>query len=252
MAKAVYAGILAVLIAAAVSAGAEPWKSKPYTQWDEKDVMAVLEASPWAKANVPLTGTLNPIAPVTTGVDQDPSVGANGLSSTHVNPASASAPPQLGGGAPQGPATPSPRYSVFWASSRTIREASARRAVLKGLATPQAAAKLAAAEPDSYQILVNSPDMSIFEKRGEDAFKNAAFIELKKEKKKINPASVVFQRTSGKVVGVIFEFPKTDASGAALIPAGEKEVDFNLRVGDGSLRTAFDLKQMADMQGQDL
>ena len=34
--------VLTILLAAAVYAGGDPWKTKPYTQWDEKDVAAVL------------------------------------------------------------------------------------------------------------------------------------------------------------------------------------------------------------------
>lgn len=244
------AGFLAVLIATALYSGIEPWKSKPYTQWDEKDVAVVLETSPWAKVNILFAGPT--AVPLPAGVDNTVANSPTGVSSSHVNPASATAPPQLDGGSPENATAPSRRYNVFWASSRTIRAASARRAVLKGLATPQAAAKLAEAAPDSYQILVNSPDMSVFEKRGDEALKSATFLELKKGKKKISPAGVIFQKSSGKVVGVIFSFSKTDATGAASIPADEKEVEFIVRTADTQLRATFNLKQMSDMQGQDL
>ena len=251
MQKLMCAGFLAIFVVVAVYAGGEPWKSKPYTQWDQKDVTAVLESSPWAKTNVAVSGTaVN--TPLTAGADNTPPAGATGVSSTHVNPASASAPPQLQGGAPEASGGSSQRYSLFWASSRTIREASARRAVLNGAATPEAAAKLAEATPDSYQILINSGDLAVLEKRGVTALRDAAFIQLKKEKKKISPSSVVFQKSSGKVVGVIFSFPKADASGGTSIPVEEKEVEFSVQVGDGQLRAAFNLKQMNDMQGQDL
>jgi len=250
MRKPICAGFLAILIAAALCAGIEPWKSKPYTQWDEKDVAAVLESSPWAKANVLFAGPS--AVPLATGVDNTAANSPTGGAASHVNPASATAPPQLEGASPENATAPSRRYSVFWASSRTIRAASARRAVLKGIATPQAAAKLAEAAPDSYQILINSQDMSIFEKRGEEALKSATFLELRKGKKKISPAGVVFQKSSGKVVGVIFSFSKTDVAGAASIPADEKEVEFIVRLADSQLRTTFNLKQMSDMQGQDL
>ena len=38
----------AILLAMAVYASGDVWKTKPYTQWDEKDVAAVLQSSPWA------------------------------------------------------------------------------------------------------------------------------------------------------------------------------------------------------------
>src|ERR1700751_1695907 len=36
-------------IAALALAASDPWKSKSYQQWDEKDVKKVLDDSPWAK-----------------------------------------------------------------------------------------------------------------------------------------------------------------------------------------------------------
>jgi hypothetical protein len=251
MLKTICATLLLVLLATAILAGGEPWKTKPYTQWDEKDVAAVLQTSPWAKVNLPSPDALKTSNPV---ADNSASTGAQGSMPGHSNPATATVPTQLGGaesGSP-GPDAGAKTYSIFWWSSRTIREAFARRAVLKGGMTQQNADKIVAASPESYQILVNSPGVSVFEDRGEDALKDAAFIELKKEKKKISPTSVVFQRSSGKVVGVLFNFPKKDAGGEASIPADEKQIDFNLRINDAWLRTGFNLKQMTDMQGQDL
>jgi len=95
--------------------------------------------------------------------------------------------------------------------------------------------------------------MDIFQQRGEQAFKDAAFIEMKKEKKKLSPTNVEFQKTSdGKVLAAIFTFPKKDGSGESTITPDEKEIDFNLRIGDAWVRTNFSLKQMVDSQGEDL
>src|SRR5271168_2711074 len=30
-------------------AGGDPWKSKPYRQWDSKDILRIVNDSPWAK-----------------------------------------------------------------------------------------------------------------------------------------------------------------------------------------------------------
>src|SRR5277367_3723710 len=43
-------GSVALLLAALVWAGDDPWKAKPYLQWDAKDVRKVLDASPWARS----------------------------------------------------------------------------------------------------------------------------------------------------------------------------------------------------------
>jgi hypothetical protein len=249
MRKKICANLLVLLIAAALYAGGDPWKTKPYTQWDEKDVAEVLQSSPWVKVDLSGPGALQTSSPIP---DSGPAVGGGGGMPNRPNPSTPNTPTQIGG-SQGGPLDSAPAtYSVFWWSSRTIREAFARRAVLKGSMTQENADKIVASNPDSYQILVNTANMTSYEAGGEDAFKDAALIELKKEKKKISAASVAFQKASGKVVGVIFSFPKKDANGEALIPPDEKQIEFSFRVSGGWLRTSFNLKQMTDMQGQDL
>ena len=229
--------VLTILLAAAAYAGGDPWKTKPYTQWDEKDVAAVLQSSPWVKLNVSLPGALS-------AADATPD------SNRTASPSPTA--PQLGAGDNATPGTAAKTYNIFWYSARTIREAVARRAVLKGTMTADNAAKIVATDPDTYQVVVSSSDMSFFEGRAEDEFKDAAFLELKKDKKKINPTNVAFQRSSGKVVGVLFSFPKKDAEGQPSIPADEKELGFSTKISGAWLRASFNLKQMADTQGQDL
>jgi len=238
----------AILLAMAVYASGDVWKTKPYTQWDEKDVAAVLQSSPWVKLNVSLPGTLGEAAP-----DYNPGVSGPGSMPNRMgSPSSAPPTPQVGAGDNPAPQASGKTYNLFWYSSRTIREAFARRAVLKGTMTADNAGKMVAGNPESYEVLVNAADMSAFEGRAEDTFKDEAFLELKKEKKKINLTNVVFQRSSGKVVGVLFNFPKKDAEGQPSISADEKEVGFNMRVSGAWLRASFNLKQMADSQGPDL
>lgn len=241
-------GTLAILAMAAIVWAGDVWKSKPYQQWDEKDVMAVLQTSPWAKVNVTASGSWHPAdtTPITGG-----SVGyaGGGNDTSHNNGAM---PSQAGGSEKAANAGPSV-YNIYWWSSRTIREASFRRQVLKGSTTQDAADNALKTAPDSYQILVAGQNMTIFKTRGEDAFKNTAFIQLKKTKKKFSPSKVEFQETpDGKVVGAIFSFPKKDASGEPSIDSDEKEIDFNLQVGDAWIRTLFIPKQMVDSQGEDL
>jgi hypothetical protein len=244
-------GIFAIAaIAAAVWAGGEPWKSKPYTQWDQKDVMAVLQTSPWAKVNLPLSGAWHP--PDTQASDTS-NIGVAG-SKNDSNRVGGAETNQLGGTEKQVAAEAAAQsYNVFWWSARTIREASARRAVLTGKVTEDAAAKMVATTVDSYEILVNSPTMAIFQQRGEQAFMNTAFIQLHKSKQKLNPSKVEFQKDStGKVVGAVFMFAKTTANGEPTISSDEKEIDFNLQIAGSWLRTYFSPKQMVDSQGEDL
>ncbi len=54
-----------------------------------------------------------------------------------------------------------------WCSSRTIRAASFRDAVLKGKMTQADAEKSVAQPMDEYEILVRATNMYIFQQRGE-------------------------------------------------------------------------------------
>jgi hypothetical protein len=245
----ILAGASTILLTATlVVASGDVWKSKPYQQWDEKDVVAVLQTSPWAKVNVTTSGAWRPsdTTPITGG-----SVGYGGSANdtSHTNGAMAN---QAGGTEKEASAGPSV-YNIYWWSSRTIREATLRRQVLKGSTTQDAADNAMKAVPDSYQILVAGQNMAIFQQRGEDAFKNTAFIQLKNSKKRLAPSKVEFQKTAdGKVIDAIFSFAKKDASGEPTIDPGEKEIDFNLQVADSWVRVNFTPKQMADSQGEDL
>ena len=42
-------GVAFLILAALVWASNEPWKEKPYQQWDKADLELVLNNSPWAK-----------------------------------------------------------------------------------------------------------------------------------------------------------------------------------------------------------
>jgi hypothetical protein len=101
-------------------------------------------------------------------------------------------------------------------------------------------------------VLVNSPDMSAFEGRSEDSFSEAASLEMKKEKKRVAASKVSFQRSAGKIVGVVFSFAKQTPEGQPLVGADEKEAEFTLKVNGALLQADFNLKQMSDKQGQDL
>jgi len=240
------------VIAAIAWAGGDPWKTKPYTQWDQKDVMAVLQTSPWAKVNLPISGAWHPSD---TAASDTSNIGVSGSKTDSSKMAAGPGTVEPGAGTEKQLAAQAAAqsYNVFWWSARTIREASARRAVLSGKVTEDQAAKMVATPVDSYEILVNSPNMAIFQQRGEQAFMNTAFLQLHKSKQKLSPSKVEFQKDSaGKVVGAVFMFPKTTSNGEATISPDEKEVDFNVQIADSWLRTYFSPKQMVDSQGVDL
>ena len=251
MNKKLLAGVSLLAIATGVWAGGDPWKSKPFSQWDEKDVMTVLQNSPWSKVGIMPQGAWHPEG---TSAADTSNLSMAGTKSDTSNRSAGANSNQMGGTAKEmeAQATREP-YNIFWWSSRTIREASARRAVLKGTTTQEEADKMVSARVDSYQILVTGQNMSIFTARGEEAFMKVAYLQTHKKKEKLTPTKVEFQKSAeGNVVGAVFSFPKTGADGEPTIAPEEKQVDFELEIGGAWLRTYFNLKQMADRQGEDL
>ena len=221
-------------------AGNDPWKSKPFQQWTQKDVQQILQESPWAKYDIQPSGAWRPLGQ--SGTD-----GAGAYSTRSSSVAD-------GGAEKTKDAMSGYRaYSAYWWSSRTIRAASCREAVLQGAMSEAEAEKLVAQVPDEYEVRVRGSNMSIFQERGQKAFEDAAWLELKKAKTKLMPSHVTFERDpSENVVSATFYFPKKDKSGNPTIIPEEKEIDFFLKIADAKLVTYFEPKKMVDTQGQDL
>src|SRR4029077_53245 len=242
--------MLAVLaLVMAVWAGGDPWK-KPFGEWTEKDVALIQQNSPWAKI-LQAQGAWRP-----DGVTQASSSGGIPGSASDTSKNSAGATPDTQGGLEKNAAAAAAQatYSVWWWSSRVIRAASFRDAVLKGKMTQSDAEKSVAQPMDEYEVLVRATNMYIFQQRGEKAFENAAYLQIKKAKTKISPSHVAFLKgpDGQSVTGAVFYFPKKSANGEPTIGPDEKEVDFYLQVGDAKLLTYFETKKMVDSQGEDL
>lgn len=231
-------------------AGDDPWKAKPYAQWNEQDVTEVLQASPWAKV-VQASGAWHPFD--SRAVDNS-TLGIVPGGSTDGSKVSEG--PQNGApGGAQNATNPGPQaYSILWWSSRTVRAASVRRAVLKGTMKEEDAEKTVVNTPAEYMVLVQAANMTIFQKRGEAAFEKAGYIQTKRNKQKIMPSHVIFLKASDgqTVTAAVFHFPKKDANGQPTISPDEKEIDFYVQVGDAKLLTYFDPRKMVDSQGEDL
>ncbi|MGB8801625.1 MAG: hypothetical protein WCC97_13140 [Candidatus Acidiferrales bacterium] len=242
----------AILAAAAIAfAGGDVWKAKSMDQWTDKDINEILATSPWAKAGVvPQGASTRP-----DGMTQ--ATGSTGIAGSKSDTAhiSAGADPQQNGASEKqdSAAANEATYSIFWWSSRTIRAASMRRAVLKGTMTEADAEKTVSNVPPEYMILVQGTNMQIFQHRGEQAFEKAAYLQLKKTKQKIYPTKVDFLKSAdGNVNGVIFYFSKKGSGGDPTIAPEEKEIDFYLQMGGAKLYTYFDPRKMVDSKGEDL
>lgn len=243
-----------IFVAGALAAANDPWKSKSYKDWTEKDVEKILTESPWVRSanssynGVPssVDGSAQSDSPSNSGPDGSPDNGG-GLKT---GGSSAQNPPQ--GGSQQGAAQNSPRFLIFWESSRTIREALARRQVLQGKMTETDAEKYLAQPQDDYQLVLQSDNMGVFQKFDERFTQENSILKLKKSKDKLLPTRVEFQKSSdGSLEAVVFSFSKKLPSGAPLILADEKSIEFTCKLGGVSLDASFDPQKMADQTGPD-
>src|SRR6202167_3209566 len=227
-------GSIAVLLAAIAWAGDDPWKAKPYQQWDAKDVRKVLDASPWARnvqVAAPWIGTGDAGDTASGGVASQPSPPAMRSAQTPQPGASGA------GDIAPGTQTATVTFVVRWASSRTIREALLRNAVLAGQIQEDAAA-----------------DMKPFQSVDDKILEHSAFLVDRKTKQKAAPTGVkILNSEDGKKVeSVAFFFPKKSDSGVATIAADEKNVDFLCVVTNVKIEASFDISKMLDTLGRDL
>lgn len=255
-------GILAVGTAALAS---DAWKDKPYQSWDQKDIQEILNNSPWGRQDVVSApaggGSLdapNPTAPTNSRTSGGVVLAKPGEdvpdTSTGGAHGSAAAPGSAGGDAGNAPRGGGQIYVARWVSSRTVREAMARVGELNGHPAPDAAQKIAEL-PQTYQLLIISTNLSDFQQAGEGVLKDSIYLETKKNHEKIVPSKVTLATTGPndpQVRGVIIDFPRTNASGAAAISPDEKEVDLIAVAGKTKLKFHFEITKMTDKQGADL
>lgn len=250
-----------IALAVAVWASGDPWKDKPYQQWDAKDLQKIFQDSPWShlvRVDAPWLGSGG-------------GTGGNDASSTPVSSGGAAAGRTMGagggggggganmggggdygGGVGGGPSQAS--FLVRWISSRTFREAMIRDRVIRGQMTDAEAQAELAKPVEGYELVVTGPDMTPFENMDENSLKTAATLTLKHSKTKLTPTAARIQKTAdgSKVAGVIFIFPAKSENGEASIPTDEKSAEFACVSGKFNLKWNFELPKMADSQGRDL
>ncbi|MFY9532304.1 MAG: hypothetical protein WBC04_22410 [Candidatus Acidiferrales bacterium] len=245
----------ALTFAAFLWAAGDPWREKPYQQWDQKDITRILTDSPWSKV-------VRVDAPWRTSGQRDDDEGESdegpqapsggGMSRGGYGAGGGSQPP--GGASGGGPSVPQAAFVVRWASSQTIREAVYRDAVLKGQMKQEDVDKALLQPVGDYDVLVVGKDMSQFAKSDENALKGQAYLSTKKTKQKISPGRVQIQKSQDgmNIVALIFSFPKKTSNGENDIAPDEKGVEFVLAAGQVKLKAGFDPSKMANQQGRDL
>jgi hypothetical protein len=247
--KAIFCSAAVLVAASLLWAANDPWKSKPYQQWDDRDIRRIFNDSPWAKvvqitfsSSSPDLGGM-PSSSNANSMPQNRSMGGGQYSqpSPDVQPQQSSQ-------------AASTAYVVRWVSSRTIREAAVRSAVLKGQLKSDDAAKNLAQPVDTYQVLVAGPNMKPFLAVDENTLKNSTFLELKRTKEKLAPNSVKIERAAdgATIESVVFSFSKKSANGEPTIPPNEKGTEFSTSAGGTRINASFDFSKMEDARGLDL
>jgi len=242
---AIVAAFLVTAVCALAWAGGDPWKTKPFEQWNENDIRQILHDSPWAKVEyVPVEwkaggggkSEMGRAPEGTVSAAQGPAGGATNVG-------------QQAMGTPAGQAA----FYLRWNSSRTTREALVRDGVLSGQIKQDEVAKYLSAPIANYEVVVVGPDMSPFGSISEDDLKAKSYLRGKQSKVKVNATSVQISRSADgrQVAAVMFSFPRKTADGKDVAAPDEKGLQFSCNIKDLDLSTTFDPRKMADSKGPD-
>ena len=209
-----------------------PWMVKQPADWSRSDVHQILYDSPWVKH---FTKTRRDIE------FDVPDVGPSGmeLRGYHAKESKEDG-------------SETTDFYVRWVSSRTLRQAFARRMAL--LKQPGAGGSGVEAPPamDDFEIAIAGRDMSAFE-RVRDATLKAKCYLMPSSRSKIRPIRVEFLRSGDRIIrGVVFHFPRRTASGEPLISSHDMKVWFFESGAEIEISVAFDPQNMLDDKGLDL
>lgn len=267
--------VLGVVLPVAALAADDAWKSKPYQQWDTKDVQKVLTDSPWSRVvrmeakwrtgsgGVPVDRDAT--SPGNYGAQAGSGSGSGNVGGQSSGGMGAGAPASANSGSiAQNAAvlnaakTPETTFMVRWFSALTVREALARAQVLSGGMSEADADKVLGDQPAEYTITVAGPDMTPFLKAEEKDVAASSYLMAKKQGAKIPASHVVIQRKSGAkaddphaVDVVVFYFAKKTASGEPALANPDKGAEFACVAGGVTIKTSFDLGKMHGASGPD-
>jgi hypothetical protein len=237
---------VASLLVISAAAATDPWISKDFKDWDAQDVQRILTNSPWSH---PFQSGMTGAAPPTstpTGPEPTPGYVPQGVKIP------GSGPPDLGASSPK-PYVLILNLTVSWLSSRTVREATARKRELNGISIEEARKDLSK-EYDTFEVVVFGPDLTSFAKEGAEGLKRNSYLMPKKSKEKVIPSNVILQMGSDgfRPIAILFEFSRKTTTGEPTIGVKETGADFVTQVGKTRVKISFDISKMVDKKGTDL
>lgn len=230
--------VLAAAFLAVVSMvlAGKAWEKKPYTKWSKDDAFRVITDSPWGQRIVfqELATPTNAGPPVAQPSEGSHSAGASTI--------------QRPSGGVQLRNRPSSVYTVSFLSSRVLRMAFARLAMLNGALDEQKAQQFVESDPFPGKIAVTvavpgNQKESIFMELTTGDLQETTYLEFKKSKKKVYLENFLKPGEAGNDQAVFF-FPR-EVDGVEVANLSEGEVKFVTRLGpDIALEQRFKLKKM--------
>lgn len=234
--------LLALLLAGGLSAD-EPWKTKPSKDWGEREVNQILNNSPWARTiSAPATW-------LRTG-QQGPEVGTKiTILGKRTENDDLQTPPPVHDKLYNQYA----RFLLRWESSRTVRVASARKAMLGGQMRPGEPALEPADMAGEFELVLFNAPMAPFSIADEVGLKAETCLLVVGTERKVYPKEVrIRRRDDGQIMEVHFFFPKTNVRGEPVFLGKESAIEFQCYVAGAFLRARFEPRRMRDSQGLDL
>ncbi|HEV2615448.1 MAG TPA: hypothetical protein VGU63_02435 [Candidatus Acidoferrales bacterium] len=114
------------------------------------------------------------------------------------------------------------------------------------------AAQYLNAPMNDYEVAVLGPDMTPFGGVSEDDFKAKAYLRGKQSRVQVNPTKVEMVRSpDGRVMVVVFTFPRKTADGKDVVAPQEKGLQFACKLKNLDLGATFDPRKMTDQKGPD-
>ena len=218
------------------------WNTKPYTEWNEKEVETLLKRSPWSKSVVIGTSTMGGREAASVGARGGGGFPRGGAIGTEDQEAGGGGGGRRGGGEAAPPMRPVEVLVTWYA--QPVRQAMARSIALRN----------AESRKEEIDRLLNYPEMPYFnilvigwrgETRGDGGegvrkLKEETFLE-RKNKQKINLADIILPKGRGQPLVLLF--PK-EVDGKPSVTLEDKEVTLRTRVGQSKIRVKFKLADM--------
>ncbi len=221
--KVLTASALAVLLCLLTVYAKDYWLAKPFTQWSEPEVTAMLTDSPWARP-VAIQGSYGGAA--TPRISEPGTLSGSTLPQTR----------GLGG-------TEGLKFRVYWYSSLKLRQGLGRMGQLRGGLSETEINSFLQQPIEDYAIAISAPMMEPFANATYESLKPKTFLLSRKDKtKKVELKSYSSPKQRQDNFAVFF-FPRS-VNGQPTIDPADDEIIFETEIGTTKIRAVYKLARM--------